>query len=78
MFKKIFRLAFPERPEEKLDALIEKIKMSRRQTDPFQFIQLLCLFICSVMAKLKIILARCSISLTPMATEPSALVSFST
>merc|ERR1711915_38631 len=26
MFKKIFRLAFPERPEEKLDALIEKIR----------------------------------------------------
>ena len=26
LFKKIFRLAFPERPEEKLDALIEKIR----------------------------------------------------
>ena len=25
-FKKIFRLAFPERPEEKLDALVEKIR----------------------------------------------------
>ena len=25
-FKKIFRLAFPERPEDKLDALIEKIR----------------------------------------------------
>merc|ERR1719474_274815 len=51
--------------------------MFRRQTDPFQFIQLLCLFTCSVTAKLKIILARCSTSLTPMATEPSALASFS-
>eukprot|EP00090_Calanus_glacialis_P013159 TRINITY_DN2178_c0_g1_i1.p1 TRINITY_DN2178_c0_g1~~TRINITY_DN2178_c0_g1_i1.p1 ORF type:complete len:195 (-),score=73.63 TRINITY_DN2178_c0_g1_i1:120-704(-) len=26
VFKKIFRLAFPERPEDKLDALIEKIR----------------------------------------------------
>ena len=26
LFKKIFRLAFPERPEEKLDLLVEKIR----------------------------------------------------
>merc|ERR1719342_658988 len=66
MFKKIFRLAFPERPEEKLDALIEKIR-NVEKTDGS--IQILCLSTCSVMAKLKTTLARCSTSLTPMATE---------
>merc|ERR1711939_441713 len=51
----------------------KRLEMLRRQTDPFQSIQLLCLSTCSVMAKLKTTLARCSTSSTPMATEPSAL-----
>merc|ERR1712228_990504 len=78
MFKKIFRLAFPERPEEKLDALIEKIRNVEKTDGSIPIHSIAMLIYCSVMAKLKIILARCSISLTPMATEPSALVSFST
>merc|ERR1711892_1044748 len=47
-FKKIFRLAFPERPEEKLDALVEKIR-NVEKTDgsiPIHSIALLIYLFC--------------------------------
>merc|ERR1711970_359709 len=77
LFKKIFRLAFPERPEDKLDMLVEKIR-NVEKTDgsiPIHSIAMLIYLFCD--GRQKIILDRCSTYLTQMAMAPSVSLSCS-
>merc|ERR1711936_573261 len=71
-FKKIFHLAFPERKQDKVDQLAEKLRNLRRQTEQFPCSPLPCCCSGSLTVLWMRIWLRCSNYLMKMVTAISA------
>merc|ERR1712209_284279 len=77
-FKVTFRLAFPERPEEKLLLLTEKVANVDKTDGRSRSTAWACCSTCSATARPRTTCSASSISSTRTATAPSALTSSST